>query len=54
MAELLQQQRQAGDNALAADLAATDLRQARANLQLALQQLLPAAPTSAAPAPARP
>lgn len=40
LAELLQQQRQAGDAALAADLAVIDLLQARAQLQLALQQLL--------------
>lgn len=43
LAELLQQQRQAADSALAADLAAIDLQQARADLQLALQQLLPPA-----------
>jgi len=40
LAELLQQQRQAGDSALAAALAAIDLHEARARLQLAQQQLL--------------
>lgn len=42
LAELLQQRRQAGDAALAAALADIDLLQARAQLQLALHQLLPA------------
>ena len=40
----LQQQCQAGDSRLAADLAAIDLQQARARLLLARQHLLPAQP----------
>lgn len=44
LAELLQQQRLAGDSRLAADLAAIDLQQARARLLLARQRLLPAGP----------